>query len=163
MLRKKYIIQKSFRVDSQIAEDLEILSEILERSQNDLANIAIEELLLKNKNWFSQNIIVDYCFDYFVNGLPVNEKIESKSIVDGKEVKVTINFSLDIIDDDSKTILKYSVIENDKDILEKTEMLFNNTQEDENKIKRILRELSGHIDINSDTMKNYLEQRLNYK
>ena len=161
MLRRKYVTQKTFRVDSQIAEDLESLSEILERTQNDLVNIAIEELLIKNKEWFSQNILIDYCYDYFYNAYPVNKKIESKCIIDGKEIKTVIDISLEIFE--SNTILKYSVIKNDKEILDKEEMIFSDSINDEKRVKEVLRNLSRYIDRNSDTMKNYLEQKLNYK
>lgn len=162
MLNKKYVVQKTFRIDSKVAEDLEVLSEILERTQNDLVNIAIEELLEKNKEWFSQNILIDYCFNYFYNSSPVNEKIESKSIIDGKEEKIVIDFSLDI-NKENNTILKYKIIENDKDILEESEIIFNESIEDEKRLKETLRTLSRYIDRNSDTMEYYLKERLNYK
>ena len=62
MLEKKEAIQKTFRIDLKTNNNFELLSEILERTQNDLANIAIQDLLEENAIWLSHNIFVDYAF-----------------------------------------------------------------------------------------------------
>ena len=68
MLRKKYVVQKSFRIDQQLSEDLETLAEILERPQNDLVNAALEKLMQENLPWFKNNIIIDYFYSFLTGG-----------------------------------------------------------------------------------------------
>ena len=51
-VRAKRQVQKSFRIDENVERDLGVLAKITERSQNELANVALEELLQDNKDTF---------------------------------------------------------------------------------------------------------------
>ena len=42
IVRKKYVVQKSFRIDQRLEYDMSLLAELTNRSQNDLVNAAIE-------------------------------------------------------------------------------------------------------------------------
>lgn len=57
LVRKKYYVQKSFRIDDFVERRLAELAELTGKSQNDLANIALIELLQDNKNHFLDNCI----------------------------------------------------------------------------------------------------------
>ena len=41
-LPKKYVVQKSFRIDAKLEKDLEYLSNKLNRPQNELVNLSLE-------------------------------------------------------------------------------------------------------------------------
>ncbi len=45
IVRKKYVVQKSFRIDQRLEYDMSLLAELTNRSQNDLVNAAIEGFL----------------------------------------------------------------------------------------------------------------------
>lgn len=59
-VRKKMQVQKSFRIDEGVERDLGVLAKITERSQNDLANVALEELLQDNKYHFLKVAILEH-------------------------------------------------------------------------------------------------------
>lgn len=59
-VRKKNQVQKSFRIDEDVERDLGLLSKLTERSQNDLANVALEELLQDNKLYFLKVSILEH-------------------------------------------------------------------------------------------------------
>ena len=59
-VRKKYVVQKSFRIDEKVERDLGILAELTDRSQNDLVNVAITELLQDNKDYFLQVAVLEH-------------------------------------------------------------------------------------------------------
>lgn len=152
MLRKKGFVQKTFRLDYNVNEDFEVLSEILDRTQNDLANIAIEELLKDNKNWIAQNILVDYASDFFyqyedtifeVNGI----------IVELKEIK--------------EDIIHLKIVQKDVDgsIIQEIEKEYNIVEDKayDKKIKQELRYFGSLLDCNTKEVKEYLKEKLNYK
>ena len=45
IVRKKYVVQKSFRIDQRLEYDMSLLAELTNRSQNELVNAAIEGFL----------------------------------------------------------------------------------------------------------------------
>lgn len=65
MLGKKYTVQKSFRIDYRMSDDLEYLSKVLDRPQNDLVNIAVENLIFDNRQYFIEQILIDKCSNFF--------------------------------------------------------------------------------------------------
>ncbi len=152
MLKKKGFVQKTFRLDCNVNDDFETLSEILERTQNDLANIAITDMLKDNDYWIAKNILVDFASDFFYQY--ENTKFEIEGIeVEIKEIRQDI-ISLKIIQKDK-----------DKTIIQQIEKEYN-ILEDKNydmKIKKELRYFGSLIDYNSKSVREYLKEKLNYK
>lgn len=144
MLNKKNFVSKTIRFDERISNDLSILSNILERPQNELVNIAVEELIRSNKSWFAENIIVDYFKPWIDSGA---EDIEA---FDNENVKIWISYSEN---DD--------VVVNVRD----EEEVFNRYFKDfDESYEKFLRELAvRYVDFNSQKVEKYLETRLNYK
>ena len=65
MLSKKINVQKSFRIEANMENDLELLSQKLNRPQNELVNAALNQLLLDNIEWFVEDFLIDLCKDFF--------------------------------------------------------------------------------------------------
>lgn len=152
MLKKKGIVQKTFRLDCNINEDFETLSEILDRTQNDLANVAIEELLNDNQYWIARNILVDYASDFFY------QYEDTFFEVDGIEVELK-----EIKED----VIHLRIIQKDTDgsIIQKVEKEYNAVEDKDydKKIKQELRYFGSLIDYNTKEIKEYLKEKLNYK
>ena len=127
MLKKKGFVQKTFRLDCNVNEDFETLSEILDRTQNDLANVAIEDLLNDNKFWIARNILVDYASDFFYQYADTKFEVEN-IIVELKEIK--------------EDIIKLKVTQKDTDgsIIQQIEKEYN-CKEDKDYDKKIKAEL----------------------
>lgn len=66
MLSKKIIVQKSFRIEANMENDLELLSQKLNRPQNELVNAALNQLLLDNMEWFVEDFLLDLCKEFFI-------------------------------------------------------------------------------------------------
>ncbi len=153
MLGKKETVQKTFRLDSKVNDNLEVLSEILERTQNDLVNVAIQDLLEENDIWLARNIFVDYAFDFFMNCDNVKFEID--------EVSVELNYIENNKENDVR--LKVAIKDGNK-ILDSYEQLYNSLNTSfKNDLKKELRELSYHIDQNCEEVTHYLKQVNNYK
>jgi predicted DNA-binding protein len=60
LVRNKKQVQKSFRIDEDVERDLGLLSQITGRSQNELANVALEELLQDNSIHFLNIVILEH-------------------------------------------------------------------------------------------------------
>ncbi len=65
MLSKKLTVQKSFRIDATMEEDLELLSRKLNRPQNELVNAALNQLMIDNMGWFAEDYLLNLCKDFF--------------------------------------------------------------------------------------------------
>lgn len=152
MLKKKGFVQKTFRLDSNVNEDFETLSEILDRTQNDLANVAIEDLLKDNKYWIAKNILVDYASDFFYQYADTKFEVEG-IIVELKEVEE------DVI------LLKIVQKGTDGGIIQQIEKEYNCVKDKDydKKIKTELRYFGSLIDYNSKSINEYLKEKLNYK
>lgn len=152
MLKKKGFVQKTFRLDCNVNEDFETLSEILDRTQNDLANIAIEDLLNNNKYWIARNILVDYASDFFYQYADTIFEVDD-IVVELKETKEGI-ICLKIVQKDA-----------DGSIIQEIEKEYNSVEDKDydEKIKKELRYFGSLIDCNSRTIKEYLKEKLNYK
>lgn len=152
MLRKKGTVQKTFRLDADVNDDFEILCEILERTQNDLANVAIEDLLNDNKYWIARNILADYASEFFC------QYQDTKFEVEGIEVELK-EIEEDIIQ------LKIKQKDVDKSVIQEIERKYNSMEdkEYEEKIKKELRYFGSLIDYNSESVQAYLKEKLNYK
>lgn len=151
MLGKKETVQKTFRLDSKINDNFEILSEVLERTQNDLANVAIQNLLEENEIWLAHNIFVDYAFDYFNNGCETHFTIDNVSV----DIKIDENTY--------ETILKIIVKNENGKIVDSFKNKYEDTIKSKEEIKGLLREKFYSIDINCEEVKNYLKNINNYK
>lgn len=151
VLKKKGVVQKTFRIDYDVNKDFETLCDILERSQNDLANVAIQELLEDNKIWLAKNILVEYASDFFLNGSNVEFELC------GIKVKIKYNKDESV---DLRIEQKSTDGETTQTIIETYE-----NDEDEN-IKKIMKKLRYYgtlIDFNSLEVQTYLNHKLNYK
>ena len=147
MLRRKYSVQKSFRIDAQLSEDLETLSEILDRPQNDLVNTALEELMLENKEWFIEDFLVEK-FSLFFD-VVMSQKYENEDIL------------VDIEVEQQENLIKLSYTE--KMIGETEEQYYDLSEKSKQMIKQELRDLSIYLNKNDEEVKEYLKRRLNYK
>lgn len=144
MLKKKSWVTKSIRFEEKISEDLTILSNMLDRTQNELVNIAVENLLKSNKIWFAQNIIVDFF------------KAELDSGVEPRDIFEADNITVEIKYQDEKIVVKA------KTKSEEFTKIFDDIDVDQ--VEKYLRELALHyVDFNTAYVKNYLETRLNYQ
>lgn len=61
-LSKKYVVQKSFRIESGLESRLEFLAKKLNRPQNDLVNAALDELVSEHSD-----LLKDEFFDITLN------------------------------------------------------------------------------------------------
>ncbi len=152
MLKKKRMIQKTFRLDEDINDDFEDLCEILERTQNDLANVAIEELLEENKYWLARQILVDYSEDFFCNDNNTEFEIEG--------ISVSLNYK-----DDNTISLKIVHKDENGSIIQTFKKEYDCTKENDydEEIVKELRYFGSLIDPNSESVQTYLKNKLNYK
>lgn len=144
MLNKKFVVQKTLRLDQKLSEDLEILSKILERPQNELINIAIEKLLVENKLWFAHNILVDYCIE-FIEG--------SKDTFELSLGKTNLSLSWD----DETIVLNFNVLADGVVDTHKYKLA------DVDELIQKLRNLYLYLDLRKSEVEAYLKGRLNYK
>lgn len=151
-LEKKYVVQKSFRIDAKLEKDLEALSLKLNRPQNDLANLALEMLMEDNKMWFAENILIDGCYEYFE--------------LNREECHCEIgNVIIDlVVNDDYSTTYSGKVISDNGDILDQWSYNYPDDVKLDEKIKDNLRQVAlCHLFSNKDVIDKYLKQRLNYR
>lgn len=151
-LGKKYVVQKSFRIDSKLERDLEFLSEKLERPQNDLVNIALEMLIQDNKAWFAENIIVDDFYPVF-EGTCEDLDVEIGNVY----VRIYTN-------EKSNTICVVKIKSDNGEIIDECETEYEDEPEEFDKIKDFLRQTAIiHLINNSEIIEPYLKSRLNYR
>lgn len=144
MLKKKSWVTKSIRFEEKISEDLTILSKMLDRTQNELVNIAVENLIKANSAWFAQNIIVDFFKCDIDNGVEPKEAFEVNNI----SIKVKHN------NDDIVVFVKLPDEQFSKAF----------AGNDIEGYEKYLRELAlCYVDFNTVYVKSYLDNRLNYQ
>lgn len=142
-VRKKMQVQKSFRIDENVERDLGLLAKITERSQNDLVNVALEELLQDNRMYFLKVAIVEHFERELENGEEIEPfemgglRVEMSYIGDNK-LKV-------------RSITKFDNFEREfeSDICDDFE--------------NYLMELSFYIDPNAEDTLAYLDGRTDYR
>lgn len=152
ILRKKNMVQKSFRIDQRLEFDLALLAELTNKSQNDLVNFALEEFLLNNAKWFIDNAIVEHyspIFEY------TGEDYEPRFKMDG--VVVELN------DEDGFYKVHYVVTKENEIVEDYEKNISISTDEAEENLKHCLRYIASYIDIRSEDAKQYLKERLDYK
>lgn len=151
-LEKKYVVQKSFRIDAKLEKDLEALSNKLNRTQNDLANMALEMLMEDNRMWFAENILVDGCYEYF-------ELNREKCHCEIGNVVVDL-----IVNEDHSTTYSGKVYADDESVLDEWSYNYEDDVDLDEKLKENLRQVAlAHLFSNAEVMDKYLKQRLNYR
>lgn len=148
-IRPKKQIQKSFRIDENVEKDLGILASLTDRSQNELANVALEEMLQDNKSYFLEIAILEHFLNQMDIGL---EKFEPFKL---GNVYVEVYYTKD-----NKVKVKYTRKEGEN-ILDKSERVFDSDISDE--FENYLRELAIHIDRESNDTTEYLKRRTDYR
>lgn len=153
MLSKKYVVQKSFRLDSKLESDLEKLALHLNRPQNELVSLALENLMLENKEWFLCYTLVDYCGAYFNNCDECHFTLSN----------ITIDITINGEDKNFTTSCRYIIVHG-KDEIEEGTNIYEDNQEGVDKFKNFLIDL-GTIYLNKNTpeIEDYIKQRLDYR
>lgn len=150
--RKKYVVQKSFRIDQRLEWDTCILAELTNRSQNDLVNAAIESFLQDNAEWILQNAIVEQ-FETVIDH--TYEEYDRTFKMGG--VKVTLD------EEDAEYRLHIFIKRGIESVDDEYEKFISISDEDaEEQLKEHLRYLGTYIDPESEDAKEYLENRVDY-
>lgn len=149
LVRKKYMVQKSFRISDEIDRDLNILAKMTDKSQNELVNVAIEELLKDNRYYFLKNSILEHFENQMGNGDLYLKPFE----MGGLKVEMFYKNDIEVSTKATLTTEKEVVMEDEKsfesDICEDLE--------------NYLRYLTEYINYESDDTVAYLEDRLDYR
>ena len=144
-VRKKNQVQKSFRIDEDVERDLGLLSKLTERSQNDLANVALEELLQDNKLYFLKVSILEH----FIMEMEGTKETFEPFELGGVKVE------LEHLDED-RVKVTYSLESEEKFSKE-----FESDIGDD--LEKYLVDLALYIDTNAEDTKKYLENRTDYR
>lgn len=144
-VRKKNQVQKSFRIDEDVERDLGLLSKLTERSQNDLANVALEELLQDNKLYFLKVSILEH----FRMEMESTEETFKPFELGGIKVE------LEYLDEDRVKVTYSSEYE------ETFSREFESDIGDD--LEKYLVDLASYIDTNAEDTKKYLENRTDYR
>lgn len=151
-LPKKYVVQKSFRIDAKLESDLEYLSEKLNRPQNELANLALEQFMWENRQWFIENLLIDYCEDYFEFG-----QEHSHCEIGG----VTIDFQLN---EDCSTTMYFCCKNDNGKIVDESTETYPDSSDLQDKLKYKLQQIAiAHLFNHQNSIEQVLKNRLNYK
>jgi predicted DNA-binding protein len=151
-LNKKYVVQKSFRIDANLENDLELLSNVLGRTQNDLVNYALELLMKDNKEWFANNMLVEQFIEYFEMG-------KEKNHYEDDILSIDI-----IINDDFTTTYTYQVKDKNYNGDKNYSSVYDDTDKEREYIKESLRGLCSELIMNSqDKIDRYCNTRLDYR
>ena len=151
LVRKKNVVQKSFRIDQRVEADIALLAELTNRSQNDLVNSAIEEFLKDNGQWFVNNVIVEHYLPIFEY---TGDDYEPIFKLDGVTVELK--------DEDGFYNVHYIVTNRDKvveDRRNKIPIAMDNAEEE---LKERLRFIASFIDLDSADVKEYIKERIDY-
>lgn len=147
-VRKKYMVQKSFRLDEQVEKDISTLAQLTDRSQNELVNCAISEFLQDNKWHFLTVAILEH-FDFQINnGSAPMDDFE----MGGLTVKMRY------VENDKVEVYSFNTI-NGKVVDENTSVFESDISEE---LEKWLKNLSLYIDRESEDVKAYLENRTDY-
>jgi predicted DNA-binding protein len=151
-LGKKYVVQKSFRIDSNLENDLGILSTVLGRPQNDLVNYALELLMKDNKQWFATNMLVEQFIEYFEMG-------KEKSHYEDDVLSIDI-----VINDDFSTTYSYQIKEENYNGDKYYSGIYDDTDLERERIKESLRVLCSELLMDTqEKIERYCNVRLDYR
>ena len=148
MLSKKVTIQKSFRIEANMEHDLEFLAQKLNRPQNELVNVALNQLMLDNMEWFVEDFLIDLCKSFL-----------DKSV---SELKISIKgLNIHFVDDGKVISVEYHI-----ELPEFTEhcdsMFISNDKMGYTILERQLRIIALKIGSDSPEVKTYLHNRFGY-
>lgn len=147
LVRKKCVVQKLFKIDENVGMDIETLAQLTGRSQNDLVNVAIMELLQDNKYYFLDVAVLEYFQHQFENANEVLEPFEMGGL------RVEVKYS----DDGIKV---RSIISGDDGNVDDYTRKFES--DISNDFENYLISLSGYIDPLSEDVSKYLAERTDY-
>lgn len=147
-VRKKYMVQKSFRLDEQVEKDISILAQLTERSQNELVNCAISEFLQDNKNHFLTVAILEH-FEWQINN-------GSATMDDFNMGGLTVRMRY--VEDDKIEVYSFNTIDG-KVTNENTSVFESDIC---NELDEWLKNLSLYIERDSEDVKKYLDGRTDY-
>lgn len=147
MLRHKFMNERTVAFDDKVYNDLELLADVTGRTREELIHTAAIDLIKENKEYFTECILVDYLGD-FLDG---NAEKESCKVAG---VKVDLGY-----DEDDNYTVYFSV----KDTNGKTIEEEYRDYDDIDALIDFLRQLSYKIDRDSEDVKNYLKQRMDYR
>lgn len=151
-LPKKYVVQKSFRIDAKLESDLEYLSDKLNRPQNELVNLALEQFMWENRQWFIENLLIDYCDDYFEF-----DQEHSHCEIGGVTIDLQVN-------DDCSTTMYFCCRNDDGSIIDETTETYPDSSDLQDKLKYKLQQISlSHLMNRQNSIEQVLKNRLNYK
>lgn len=153
-LSKKYVVQKSFRLDAQLEHDLEYLSVKLNRPQNELVNLAIEKLMWDNRDWFIENLLVDFCDEYFKF-----DQEHSHCEIGGVTIDLQVN-------SDCSTTMYFCFKDNSEQIVDENKETYQDSPGLPNKLKEELRQIAISYlftHSNDPSIQKALQNRLSYK
>ena len=151
LARRKYVVQKSFRIDQRLEYDMYLISELTNKSQNELVNVAIEEFLKGNGKWFLENAIVEQfapIFEY------TGENFEHHFEMGG--------VTADLDDEGGFYTVNYRVKQNGEIVDEHEKKIPISLEEAEDELKSSLRYIASYIDEESEDSKQYLKKRTDY-
>lgn len=142
LVKKKRQVQKSFRIDENVERDLAILAEKTERSQNELANCALVELLQDNKIHFLEDVVWEHFMCQIEDGKETLEPFE----MGGLTVSVDKNFNVE------------HALTSNGEVCERVSEKCQNLDE----LEKYLKNISNLINCNSEDVAQYLNERTNY-
>lgn len=147
-VRKRYMVQKSFRLDQDIERDLSILAGISGKSQNDLVGIAVAEMLQDNKDYFLKNAV----YEHFMC------KIESGEDLDPFEMG-GLRVNVDSAPDGKVSVRYIWMVDGEvaEDIAKDFEGLCSREFDD------YLKRLGDFISTKAEESKSYLSDRMDYR
>lgn len=148
MLSKKTNVQKSFRIEANMERDLELLSQKLNRPQNELVNAALNHLMLENVEWFAEDFLTDLCADF------LDRKVS--------ELRIEImGLRLHLQDNGKNIVFDYNI-----ELSNFTENCssgcFLNTDVGYEYVRNMLKEIAVIIGHESQEIQEYLHNRFNY-
>lgn len=149
MLSKKITVQKSFRIEANMENDLELLSQKLNRPQNELVNAALNQLLIDNMEWFVEDFLIDLCRDFF-------EKKKSEL-----NIEIT-GFRIHLKDDGEKTIRYDYDIETPSFTEHCQNAFLANSDIGYEVLKNELKKAALKIGADTPEIQEYLHNRFNY-
>lgn len=148
MLSKKINVQKSFRIEANMERDLELLSQKLNRPQNELVNAALNQLMLDNMEWFAEDFLIDLCADFF------EKKVSELSIeIMGLRLR---------LQDNGKNIVFDYKIELSNFTENCSSGCLGNTDIGYGIVEKILKDIAVIIGHESREIQEYLHNRFNY-
>lgn len=151
LLKKKNLVQKSFRLDQRMEFDVALLAELTNRSQNDLVNLAIEEFLKNNGIWFVNNVIVEHYSPIFKY---TGEEYEPVFEMGGVTVELK--------DEKGLYNVHYTVKKDGRIVEDYEKAIPLSDDNSETELEHYLRFIASFIDTENEEVKQYLKERLDY-